>query len=106
MERRAAPGVAFAEHKRAAAEAVGSPNLKAEYTIDPELDNVSGTYAALGSLRLDLIHYVPETGIACVFDFKTGNAHLNPPRILQIAAAVAKHFGFVQFIVIEIKPGE
>ena len=89
-----------------AADAVGSPNLKAEYTIDPERNDVPGRYAALGSLRLDLIHYVPETGIACVFDFKTGNAHLSLRRILQIAAAVAKHFGFVQFIIIEIKPGE
>lgn len=46
-----------------AAEAVGSPNLKAEYTIDPEQNDVPGRYAALGSLRLDLIHYVPETGL-------------------------------------------
>jgi hypothetical protein len=45
-------------------------------------------------------------GLACVFDIKTGDAHLRPPRILQIATAVAKHFGFVQFIIIEVKPGE
>jgi hypothetical protein len=99
-------GISVHSWIKSAADTVGSPNLKAEYTIDPERSNVPGTYAALGSLRLDLIHYVPETGIACVFDFKTGNAHLSPQRVLQIAAAVAKHFGFVQFIIIEIKPGE
>lgn len=99
-------GISVHSWIKSAADSVGSPNLKAEYTIEQGLNNVPGKYAALGSLRLDLIHFVPETGTACVFDFKTGNAHLYPPRIVQIAAAVAKHFGFVQFIIIEIRPGE
>ena len=100
-------GISVHSWVRAAAEAVGSPNLKAEYTIDPAQEGEDeGRYGKLGTIRLDLIDYRPELGLACVFDIKTGNAQLKPPRILQIAAAVAKHFGFVQFIIIEIKPGE
>jgi hypothetical protein len=92
---------------RAAAEAVGSANLRAEYTIDPaQQGEDEGQYGKLGTIRLDLIDYRPELGLACVFDIKTGNAQLKPPRILQIAAAVVKHFGLVQFIIIEVKPGE
>lgn len=99
-------GISVHSRVRQAVEAVGSPNLKAEYTIDPVKDDDQGRYGKLGTLRLDVIDYRPDLATACVYDIKTGHAHLTPQRVLQIATAVAKHFGFVQFIIIEVKPGE
>lgn len=82
-------------------------DLLAEYSVDPGLPPlVPGVYGQPGTTRLDVIEYRPDLGMACVYDIKTGDAHLAGPRVAQMAAVVYTHFGLVRFVIIEVKPGD
>lgn len=95
-----------AERVRAIRASGAGDDLRAEYSIDPNLNDDPAVYGTRGTLRLDVLEYRPESGLACVYDIKTGNAELTASRILQIASIVNRHFGLVQFIVVEVKPGD
>ncbi|WP_457106370.1 hypothetical protein [Methylobacterium sp. P5_C11] len=79
------------------------PNLLAETSYDAT-SGADGKYGARGTIRLDVLeHSQPST--VCVYDHKTGDAHLRGPRAIDVATVVQRRYpGILRYILIQIKP--